>query len=211
MSLQTPLEMMYHWEDSTPQKVYLKQPINGAVISYTWAQTADKVRRVAAGLIALNLPAGSHIAILSKNCAEWFITDLAIMLAGHVSVPIYSTAGEKTIQYVLNHAACPVIFVGKLDDTAEQVAAIPDGVTKLAFPYPGIEADQDWDSLMANEPYMERPVPELDSTMTIIYTSGSTGNPKGVVHTYNSISWAASNSKNELNVGTDDRILLNEF
>ncbi len=207
MSLKTPLEMMYHWEDTTPQKVYLKQPINGAVISYTWAQAADKVRRVAAGLIALNLPAGSHIAVLSKNCAEWFIADLAIMLAGHISVPIYSTAGEKTIQYVLNHAACPVIFVGKLDDTAEQVAAIPEGVTKLAFPYPDIEADKDWDSLMANEPYLERPVPEMDGTMTIIYTSGSTGNPKGVVHTYNSISWAASNSRNELSVGDEDRIL----
>ena len=207
MSLKTPLEMMYHWEDTTPQKVYLKQPINGAVISYTWAQAADKVRRVAAGLIALNLPAGSHVAVLSKNCAEWFIADLAIMLAGHISVPIYSTAGEKTIQYVLNHAACPVIFVGKLDDTAEQVAAIPEGVTKLAFPYPDIEADKDWDSLMANEPYLERPVPEMDGTMTIIYTSGSTGNPKGVVHTYNSISWAASNSRNELSVGDEDRIL----
>ena len=207
MSLQTPLEMMYHWEDTTPQKVYLKQPVNGVVNSYTWAQTTDQVRRIAAGLIALNLPAGSHIALLSKNCAEWFITDLAIMLAGHVSVPIYSTAGQKTIQYVLKHASCPVIFVGKLDDTAEQVAAIPQDVIKLAFPYPDIEADQQWDTLLANEPYMERPVPQMESTMTIIYTSGSTGDPKGVVHTYSSISWAASNSRNELSVNGNDRIL----
>ncbi|GAC32531.1 AMP-binding protein [Paraglaciecola polaris] len=207
MSLQTPLEMMYHWEDTTPQKVYLKQPVNGAVLSHTWAQTADQVRRVASGLIALDLPAGSHIALLSKNCAEWFITDLAIMLAGHISVPIYSTAGKKTIQYVLSHASCAAIFVGKLDDTAEQVAAIPDDVMTLAFPYPGIKADRDWESLLLNEPYMERPIPEMDSTMTIIYTSGSTGNPKGVVHTYSSISWAASNSRRELDVDGSDRIL----
>jgi long-chain acyl-CoA synthetase len=155
----------------------------------------------------MDLPAGSHIAILSKNCAEWFITDLAIMLSGHVSVPIYSTAGEKTIQYVLDHAKCPVIFVGKLDNTEKQVAAINDGVHKLAFPYPNIPADKQWDELLQAIPFLEKPIPVLDSVMTIVYTSGSTGNPKGVVHNYESICWAASNSLNELGVNQNDRVL----
>lgn len=207
MSLQTPLEMLYHWEDTAPQTVYLQQPVDGRIDSFTWRQTADQVRRVAASLIAMDLPTGSHIAILSKNCAQWFITDLAIMLAGHVSVPIYATAGENTIRYVLDHAQCPVIFVGKLDNTAEQVAAIPAEVVKLAFPYPDILADKSWPELLASEPCTARPVPDLASVMTIIYTSGSTGNPKGVVHTYNSICWAAKNSLVEMGVGINDRIL----
>lgn len=207
MLLKSPLEMFYHWEETTPNTVYLKQPINGSVKDFTWREAGDQARRVAATLIAMGLPTGSHIAILSKNCAEWFITDLAIMLAGHVSVPIYSTAGEETIRYVLDHAKCPVIFVGKLDNTEAQVAAIDDGIIKLAFPYPNIPADKQWDELLQTAPLVDKPIPALDSVMTIVYTSGSTGNPKGVVHNYESICWAASNSLNELGVNQNDRIL----
>ncbi|GAC22091.1 AMP-binding protein [Paraglaciecola arctica] len=207
MSLKSPLEMFYHWEETTPDSIYLKQPINGSVRDFTWRDVGDQARRVAASLLAMELPSGSNIAILSKNCAEWFITDLAIMLAGHVSVPIYSTAGEKTIRYVLDHAKCPVIFVGKLDDTERQVAAIEEGIIKLAFPYPNIPADKQWDELLQSAPYIDKPIPALDSVMTIVYTSGSTGNPKGVVHNYESICWAASNSLVELGVDQNDRIL----
>lgn len=207
MTLKSPLEMFYQWEETHPGDIYLKQPVNGLVRDFTWLDVSDQARRIAANLLTMDLPKGSHIAILSKNCAEWFITDLAIMLAGHVSVPIYSTAGEKTIRYVLDHAKCPVIFVGKLDDTENQVAAIDDGIVKFAFPYPNIPADKQWDELLQADPFVGKPVPALNSVMTIVYTSGSTGNPKGVVHNYESICWAASNSLNELNVGQNDRIL----
>jgi len=207
MSLTTPLEMFYQWEETHPETVYLKQPIDGAIKDFTWRETSQQARKVAATLLAMDLPKDSNIGILSKNCAEWFIADLAIMLAGHVSVPIYSTAGEKTIRYVLDHAKCPVIFVGKLDDTARQVAAIGDGIIKLAFPYPNIPADKQWHELLQTAPFAGKPIPALDSVMTIVYTSGSTGNPKGVVHNYQSICWAASNSLNELKVDQNDRIL----
>lgn len=207
MSIKSPLEMLYQWETNTPDRIYLKQPIDGHYKVFSWRETAEQARKVASELLSLNLPQGSHIAILSKNCAEWFITDLAIMLAGHVSVPIYSTAGEHTIQYVLDHAKCPVIFVGKLDDTENQVKAIPLDVIKLAFPYPNIPADKQWTELMQNKPYTDCPVPSMDSVMTIIYTSGSTGNPKGVVHTYYSICWAAYHSLDALSIDHQDRVL----
>jgi long-subunit acyl-CoA synthetase (AMP-forming) len=54
---------------------------------------------------------------------------------------------------------------------------------------------------------MERPVPALESVMTIVYTSGSTGDPKGVVHAYNSICWAGYHSLDELGATLSDRVL----
>lgn len=199
--------MLYYWESNAPEQLYLKQPVNGRVDKYTWGKVADKVRRVAASILALGLPKESHIAILSKNCAEWFITDLAIMLAGHISVPIYSTAGADTVSYVLDHAKCPLIFVGKLDNTEQQLAAIPEGVKVWAFPYPNINAEKQWQDFIDITPYYEKPMPALDSVMTIIYTSGSTGKPKGVVHSYKSVSWSASSCLAELSLTDQDRIL----
>jgi long-chain acyl-CoA synthetase len=207
MLTKTPLAMLYHWEQTAPDTIFLRQPIDGQYVTLTWRETAEQARKIAAELLAMDLPPLSNIAILSKNCAHWFVTDLAIMLAGHVSVPIYSTAGEKTIQYVLSHANCPVIFVGKLDDTAEQVAAIPEHVTKLAMPYPAIPADKQWSDMLLQTPYADSPLPDMNTIMTIIYTSGSTGNPKGVVHSYATICWAAQRSLKALSVNSNDRIL----
>lgn len=195
-TLKTPLEMLYHWEQTRPEAIYLRQPIDGVFHEYSWYDVGQKVRRLASALIAQNFDQGSHIAILSKNCAEWFIADLAIMMAGHVSVPIYATAGQETIQYVLNHSNCRAVFIGKLDDTQNQCDAIPEQVKRLGFPYPNVERaelklDFQWSELQAQPPHPGNPVPDLQDTMTIIYTSGSTGNPKGVVNTYESYAFAS--------------------
>lgn len=207
MAVRTPLEMLYHWEKTTPDAVYLRQPINGVFHELTWAQTAVQVRRLATALQARQYAPGAHIAILSKNCAEWFIADLAIMMAGYVSVPIYATAGEETIRYVLTHSDCKAIFVGKLDTPEQQCAAIPDGIEKLAFPYHDIPGAITWDQLQAHDPLTGYPAQIPDATHSIIYTSGSTGNPKGVVITVESYAWSCTALANALKVGNEERML----
>ncbi|WP_430462834.1 AMP-binding protein [Thalassolituus sp. LLYu03] len=207
MVIKTPLEMLYHWETHTPDAVYLRQPVNGVFHELTWAQVADQVRRIASALIAQNYEQGSHIAILSKNCAEWFITDLAIAMAGHVSVPIYATAGQETIRYILTHANCKAIFIGKLDDTQTQCDAIAEDVTRFAFPYGDIPAQYRWHELLQQPPLASSPVPDGKDVMTIIYTSGSTGNPKGVVNTFGSYAWSCETLAKALKVSNKERML----
>src|SRR5574339_96064 len=97
------LEFLKH-EQERPQTVFLRQPFNGVWKEWTWQQAGDECRRMAAALHALNLPAGSHIAILSKNCAHWLMADLAIMMAGCVSIPIYPTLTASSIQPILEHS-----------------------------------------------------------------------------------------------------------
>ena len=100
MEYQSPLSWLFHWENTSPEKIYLKQPIDDVWHTWTWKQTADEVRQLAAAIQSLNLPGQSHIAMVSKNCAHWIITDLAIMMAGHVSIPLYPNLQAHTIQQI---------------------------------------------------------------------------------------------------------------
>ncbi len=207
MKLKMPLEMLYHWESSNPNAVYLRQPVNGKFQEYTWGDTANLVRRVAAALIALDLPQGSRVAILSKNCAEWFITDLAIMMAGHISVPIYFTASNDTISYILEHSGSKAIFLGKLDNMSSQLSAIPENITRLSFPYEIAPNSIRWEQLLAQPPFKENINRSGDETMTIVYTSGSTGQPKGIVNTFHAFAWSCQALKKVIPASLSDRVI----
>ena len=101
MEIQLPLQKLYHWEKNQPNDIYMRQPINGEWKEWTWHETAMEVRKMAAYLKSLNLPEQSNIAIVSKNCAHWIISDLASMMAGHVSVPLYPNLNAETLEKIL--------------------------------------------------------------------------------------------------------------
>jgi long-subunit acyl-CoA synthetase (AMP-forming) len=89
-SLHNLVSCLLYWEKTKPDAVYLTQPYaDGRVVDYTWREVAEQARRGATYLRSLNFPQGSNIGILGKNSAHWIIADLAIWLAGHVSVPLY--------------------------------------------------------------------------------------------------------------------------
>ena len=134
-NLNTPLDALLHWEKHRANEVYLRQPINGTFHEFTWSQVADQTKRIAQALQSLGLTPGDKIAILAKNSAEWFINDLAIMYAGYISVPIYSTANAKTINYVLEHSEAKVLFVGKLDNYQSLEGKIPADIITISYPY----------------------------------------------------------------------------
>lgn len=203
----SPLECFYYRERHSPDHPCLVQPVEGSYHTYSWADVATQVRKLAWRLSNMGLDKGSRIAILSKNCAEWMMADLAIMLAGHVSVPIFATAGEDTIRYVLGHAEAKLVFVGKLDDGPGQVAAIDESITTVAFPYPGVKTTYSWAEFCHCESFNDSPLPDADELMTIIYTSGSTGSPKGVMHSYGAMAWAGAQARTDLALGEQDRLL----
>ena len=79
----------YEWESKLKDKPLLRQPFGDTWEEYTWGETGQMARKLATGLKSLGLPPKSHIGLMSKNCREWIIADLAIYMAGYVSVPFF--------------------------------------------------------------------------------------------------------------------------
>ena len=179
------LENVYRWERETPQRVYMTQPMGGGVIrDFTWADTLNEARRMASYLKAQGFPEGSRIAILSKNCAHFILSDLAIWMAGYVSVALYPTSSPETIQYILEHSESKLMFVGKLDHF-DAKSMVPEGMPCVSYPLSPPTDYTKWDDIIAStDPISGSPTRDKDDTALLIYTSGSTGQPKGVEHTF---------------------------
>lgn len=202
----SPLDKLYHWENNTPDKIFLRQPINGAWKTWTWKEAGMEIRQMAAALKGSAVKPGSHIAILSKNCAHWIMADLAILMAGHVSVPLYPNLTASTIQQILEHSEASMVFVGKLDGWAQMKAGIPEKVQMISFPYYGPNEGWHWDDLLAQqEPLQDNPIRADHELATLIYTSGSTGMPKGVMHKMGNFGFAATNAVEYIGLTPDER------
>ena len=204
-----PLQRFYSHVDGRGGDVYLTQPTGGGqVIDYTFEDVFDQAARMAAHLQGLGLEPQSKIAIVSKNCAHFIIAELAIWMAGHVTVALYPTLHHETAQYILEHSESKLLFVGKLDTWPELEQGVPEGLACVAFPLAPETALPRWDDIVAKtEPIAGRPTRGADDHSLIIYTSGSTGTPKGVLHSFRTIAIPTLGLERDLKVTKDDRLL----
>lgn len=209
MAIENVLDAAYEWEHDHPDRVYLIQPRgDGQVDEYTWADTLDQARRMAAHLRALELPPNSHIALISKNCAHFIICELAIWMAGHATVALYPTLNAKSVAYILEHSEARLVFVGKLDDWDEMKNGVPGDLPGIALPLSPDTGYENWDHIIARcAPIKDNPSPPPERLALICYTSGSTGRPKGVMHSFASISVPGQHFGRELEISSSDRVL----
>ena len=163
--------------------------------STSWREAAEKVARLAAALKRLGLNPGDHVMLVSENRPEWLISDLAIMAAGCVTVPTYTTNTERDHQHILDDSAARAVIVStpKLagvlmpatirTSTCEHVLTIEP----LA---PGQQTGNvqvhDWTALIDGESAdVEACAAQANfargDLACIIYTSGTGGAPRGVM------------------------------
>lgn len=208
----TPLEGLLHWEKNQPEAVFLSQPLTDGVQNYTWAEAATQVRRMASYLQSLNHPKGSRIALLGKNSAHWMMADLAIWMAGHVSVPIYPCLNPNTFKYILEHSECRLIFLGQVDDWSVMVEGLSVETPVVCLPGTTLELKssnvQCWESILDSEcPVTNVDTARPEDLATLVYTSGTTGVPKGVMLSFKSFQVSSQAYSQVAPVGLDDRML----
>jgi len=181
-------ELLLKNEKEKANSVYLKQPYKRQWFELTWSETIKKARRVAAFLLNNGYKRGDHIAIISKNCAEWLIADFGIALAGMVSVPLFSNQNQDNIEYILDHGEIKLVFVGKLDHHQRIRGYIPPKYPTVNFGYhDDLDTDHHWNDLMTVEPLTQIVRPEPNDLYTIIYSSGTSGTPKGAMYDHQRI------------------------
>jgi long-subunit acyl-CoA synthetase (AMP-forming) len=206
------LECAIYWESAAADRICFTQPMgdgDATIKTWTWAAAIGEARRMAAYLKSLELPERSSIAICSKNCAHWLMADLAIWMAGHVSVPIYPILTADIVAYTLAHSESRLLFVGKLDPVWEDMKqGLPADLPTVAFPLAPDNDYTPWDEIVAGHGPLTDVAPSpADETATIIYTSGSTGKPKGAMLSFEAMYRSGRGLSEYLQSHPGDRIL----
>ena len=184
----------YDCETKLKNNVFLRQPKGNVWNEYTWGEVGLTARKLAAGLKSLGLKEKSHIGLVSKNCSEWIIADLAITMAGYVSVPFFPTLKSNEMKHLIEFGDVEALFVGKLEGNWDEMKTGIDteNLPIIAFPhYEGnskVDEGHQWhDFINKFEPQTENYYPDVDDIWTIIFTSGTTGASKGAVIKYESL------------------------
>jgi long-chain acyl-CoA synthetase len=174
---------------------------DGAWRPTSWRETAEQVASLAAGLKAIGLKPGDLVMLVSENRPEWCIADLAIMAAGCVTVPAYTTNTERDHQHILDDSGARAVIVStqKLarpllpatvrSNNCEHVI----GIEALPGGQAGNVEYHDWKTLVAAHPPDVAAAAATAAAVTrddlacLIYTSGTGGAPRGVMQHHGAI------------------------
>ncbi len=128
--------------------MYLQQPIKDSWKTWTWKEAGHEVRAMAGVLAQMDLPPNSHVALISKNCAHWILCDLAIMMSGHVSIPLYPNIAANSLKQILEHSDSKLLFVGKLDQWNTMKAGFPKNINCISLPWCSYTEYDTWYDLL---------------------------------------------------------------
>ncbi|MDB5360255.1 MAG: AMP-dependent synthetase [Rhodospirillales bacterium] len=191
--------MFFHWAARKANKPFLWVREDKDWVALTWGETAQRVRHLARGLNALGIQAGDRVALIAENRPEWAIADLAIMAAGAITVPAYTTFTIEDYRHVLANSGAKALILSS-NALAQRVMPAADQLsylqTIIVLEPLKSQTDADvylWDDVMvrgaAAEDRVEATVAGLgpDDTACLIYTSGTGGVPKAVMQTHRNV------------------------
>ena len=179
-------------------KEFLLEKHNGKFEPTTYKESYDRAITIGAGLAAIGIERGDRVSILAEGCNNWIISELGLLYAGAVSVPLSIKLEEANdLVFRLRHADVKAIFVSsyQLAKVRRILAELPDLKHIIVWGDTALEANEtSLESIVAKgEEYLKEHSEEFmaigrslqnDDYATITYTSGTTADPKGVVLTH---------------------------
>ena len=212
--------------DARGERPFLGAKQGGSWQTISWAETARRVCLVAENLRRLGLTDGDRVMLVSENRPEWCIADLAIMAAGGITVPAYTTNTERDHVHILENSGARMVIVGNEKLSAPLLPAmLRTGVAEYIIPIDSIRQFQGgnltchkWDGLLEGDAAAARTAVDariagIDrrDTACLIYTSGTGGAPRGVMQHHGAIlcnvAGAAEVLAEDFGLSEDDRFL----
>jgi long-chain acyl-CoA synthetase len=218
-------QKLRHWARARPDAVALRQKDFGIWNPVTWAGYHAAAREFGLGLMALGLPAGAHVAILSENRTEWVYAQLGAGMAGMVPVGIYPTSPADEIAYLLEAADVQAVVCEDQEQLDKVLAVLPSLVQLkqlIVIDPKGLRSYRDtaWlafdavrqrgrehEAKLGSEIDARLDAQRPDATALMIFTSGSTGRPKAAMISYGNINAMAEGSQRVFDCSETDSML----